>query len=97
MRLIIGEGGIRHSSVRVRPGAMCLLVPYANIMNRWARRKPIRPPQAGKVSTHARTMLRAIPQLTRLNDLLAPTPMMAEVLQWPVETGMPVRGWRTVA
>ena len=38
-----------------------------------ARRKPIRP-QAGKVSTHARTMLRAIPQLTRLNDLLAPTP-----------------------
>lgn len=87
MRLIIGEGGIRHSSVRVRLGAMCLLAPYANIMNRWARRKPIRP-QAGESKHPRKNHVAAIPQLTRLNDLLAPTPMIAEVLQWPVETGM---------
>lgn len=48
-------------------------------------------PHAGKVMTHASSMFFAIPQFTRLNDFEAPTPMMADVLQWLVETGMPVR------
>ena len=36
-------------------------------------------------------MFFAILQFTRLIDFEAPTPMMADVLQWLVETGMPVR------
>ena len=48
-------------------------------------------PHAGNVMIHASSIFLAIPQFTRLMDLLAPTPMMAEVLQWLVDTGMPVR------
>ena len=36
-------------------------------------------------------MFLAMLQFTRLMERLAPTPMMADVLQWPVDTGMPVR------
>ena len=45
----------------------------------------------GNVITHASSMFLAMLQFTRLMERLAPTPMMADVLQWPVDTGMPVR------
>lgn len=60
-----------------------LPAPYANIMKSFASTNPMTP-HAGKVMTHASSMFFAIPQFTRLNDFEAPTPMMAEVLQWLV-------------
>ena len=47
-------------------------------------------PQHGNVSTHAVTMFFAMSQFTWRTLLEAPTPMMAEVEQCDVETGMPV-------
>lgn len=58
-------------------------------INSFASAQPIKP-QQGKVSSHAATMFLAMPQFTRLKLFDAPTPMMAAVEQWLVETGMPV-------
>ena len=46
-------------------------------------------PQTGKVRTHARTILPATPQRTAERRLVAPTPMMDELTQWVVLTGIP--------
>ena len=35
---------------------------------------------------HAMSMFFAMDQFTRLSDFAAPTPIMADVLQWPVDT-----------
>src|SRR5690606_37943229 len=43
----------------------------------------------GMVSTQAHTMLRATPHLMAENFVVEPTPMMAPVMVWVVETGMP--------
>ena len=47
-------------------------------------------PQQGNVRTQARTMFLAMDQFTDLRLLEAPTPIMADVEQCEVETGMPV-------
>src|SRR3954469_10535013 len=44
---------------------------------------------SGSVSTHAIRMLIATPQRTALMRLLAPAPMIAELMLWVVDTGMP--------
>ena len=44
---------------------------------------------AGMVSTQATRMWPATPQRTALALVLAPTPMMAPLMTWVVETGMP--------
>lgn len=59
-------------------------------MKIFASKNPIKP-HAGNVMIHAMSMFFAIDQFTRLSDFAAPTPIMADVLQWPVDTGMPVR------
>ena len=41
----------------------------------------------GMVSTHAAPMVRATPQRTADSRLVAPTPMIADVIVWVVETG----------
>ena len=41
------------------------------------------------VKTHAHTMLPATPQRTAENLRVEPTPTMAPVMVWVVETGMP--------
>ena len=41
----------------------------------------------GKVRTQAATIERATPQRTAENRLVAPAPMIAEVMMWVVETG----------
>src|SRR5688572_33485217 len=46
-------------------------------------------PDAGIVRTHAQTILPAIPHLTALSRLVAPTPTMAPVIVWVVLTGIP--------
>src|SRR5579875_3382803 len=46
-------------------------------------------PAAGMVSTQAQTMLRAMPQRTAETRWTEPTPTMAPVMVWVVETGMP--------
>src|SRR5689334_15462538 len=50
-------------------------------------------PAAGKVSTQAVRMVRATPQRTAENRLVAPAPMIAEVMVWVVEIG----AWKTKA
>src|SRR6188508_650037 len=45
--------------------------------------------ESGMVSTHAQTMRWATPHFTAEMRLVAPTPMMAPVMVWVVETGMP--------
>ena len=52
-------------------------------MKSFARTKPMTP-HAGNVMIQASSMFFAILQFTRLKDFEAPTPMMAEVLQWLV-------------
>ena len=47
-------------------------------------------PQQGKVSTQAITMCLATSHFTLRGFFSAPTPMMAAVEQWEVDTGMPV-------
>lgn len=47
-------------------------------------------PQPGNVRTHASTILPALPHFTLLKRFEAPTPMMAVVLVWVVDTGIPV-------
>ena len=59
-------------------------------MNSFASAKPIRP-QQGKVSTQAKTMFLAMSHFTRRKLFEAPTPMMADVEQCEVETGIPVK------
>ena len=44
-------------------------------------------PAAGKVRTHAVTMLRATPHRTADARRVAPAPMIAEVITWVVEMG----------
>src|SRR3954470_12324186 len=46
---------------------------------------------AGKVRIQASTMLPATPQRTADSFLVAPTPMMADVIVWVVEIGRPSR------
>jgi hypothetical protein len=46
-------------------------------------------PQIGKVRTQAKTMLLATPQRTAERRLVEPTPMMDELTQWVVLTGIP--------
>ena len=46
-------------------------------------------PAAGMVSIHAQTMRPATPHLTAENRLAEPTPTIAPVIVWVVETGMP--------
>lgn len=48
-----------------------------------------RPPQIGKVITHAATMLPATPHRTAERRRVAPTPIMDELIQWVVLTGIP--------
>ncbi len=43
----------------------------------------------GRVSTQAVIILPAIPQRTADSRLVAPIPMIAELAQWVVLTGMP--------
>ena len=43
----------------------------------------------GKVSIQAATILRATPQRTAESRLVAPTPIIDEVIQWVVLTGIP--------
>ena len=43
------------------------------------------------VSTQAHTMRWATPHFTALSRFVAPTPMIAPVMVWVVETGMPAR------
>jgi len=45
--------------------------------------------EQGMVSTHAQTILSATPHRTADNLRVAPTPMIAPVIVWVVETGMP--------
>ena len=47
------------------------------------------PAAAGMVQTQAQTMLLATPQRTAEARRMAPTPTMAPVMVWVVETGMP--------
>ena len=47
-------------------------------------------PHPGKESTHARTMLPALPHFTLLKRFDAPTPIIAVVLVCVVDTGIPV-------
>ena len=55
-----------------------------------ARRKKYEmPPEAGSVSTHAVTIFPTTLHLSALNRFVAPTPMMAVVMVWVVEMGMP--------
>ena len=58
-------------------------------MKSFAKTKPIAP-QHGNVNTHAKTIFLAIDHFTFLGFLHAPTPIIAAVEQWLVETGMPV-------
>ena len=58
-------------------------------MNKLANAQPIKP-QHGNVRIQAFTMLPAMFHFTSRAFLLAPTPIMALVEQWLVETGMPV-------
>jgi len=44
---------------------------------------------AGMVSTHAQTIFVATPQRTADSRCVAPTPMIAPVMVWVVDTGMP--------
>ena len=46
-------------------------------------------PAAGSVTIQAITMLPAIPQRTADTLLAAPTPVIAPVIVWVVETGTP--------
>ena len=46
-------------------------------------------PQPGKVNTQVSTMSFTTPKLMADNRLTAPTPIMALVLVWVVDTGMP--------
>ena len=59
-------------------------------MKMLARTKPMTP-QAGNVRIQAAHILPAEFHLTDFRLLPAPTPMIAAVEQWLVETGMPVR------
>ena len=52
-------------------------------MKSFARTKPMTP-HAGNVMIQASSMFFAMLQFTRLIDFEAPTPMMADVLQWLV-------------
>ena len=45
--------------------------------------------QAGMVSTQAMTIWPAMPQRTADRRRVAPTPMIAELMVWVVDTGMP--------
>ena len=45
---------------------------------------------AGNVIIQAATMLPATPQRTAERRLVAPTPIMDELMQWVVLTGMPI-------
>ncbi len=45
---------------------------------------------AGMVSTHAQTMAPATPHLTALARRTEPTPTIAPVMVWVVDTGMPM-------
>src|SRR6476661_3943280 len=58
-------------------------------MKRWATKKlrAATIPAPGKVRTHAATMLPATPQRTADRRLVAPTPMIEEVIVWVVEIG----------
>src|SRR3954470_21126472 len=44
-------------------------------------------PAAGRVTTHARTILPATPQRTADSRRVAPTPMIDVVVMWVVDTG----------
>src|SRR6185437_4062762 len=46
-------------------------------------------PAAGIVTTHAQTILLAIPQRTADSRVVAPTPTIAPVMVWVVLTGIP--------
>ena len=59
-------------------------------MNSFAIMKLISP-QPGKVKIQVSTMSFTTPKLTEDRRLAAPTPMMALVLVWVVETGIPER------
>jgi hypothetical protein len=77
-----------HPQQRRLPGALAPL-----------KRQKIRPPShqasaampadAGMVTIHAITMLPATPQRTAEVPRVVPTPMMAPVMVWVVDTGMP--------
>src|SRR6266566_2822160 len=53
------------------------------------KESPAKPPAMGIVSTQAQTILRATPHFTADSLRVAPTPIMAPVIVWVVETGMP--------
>ena len=57
-------------------------------MKSFAMTKPIRP-QPGKVSSQVMPISLTTEKLMAERRLTAPTPMMAVVLAWVVETGMP--------
>lgn len=46
--------------------------------------------EAGMVNIHAHTMLPAKPQRTEEAFMVEPAPMMAPVMVWVVDTGMPM-------
>ena len=58
------------------------------VINSLAIKKLISP-QPGKVNTQVSTMSFTTPKLMADSRLTAPTPMIALVLEWLVETGMP--------
>ena len=55
------------------------------------------PAEAGMVRTQAQTMRAATPQRTAEARLIEPTPTMAPVMVWVVETGMPESAVRRAA
>src|SRR4051794_14554131 len=66
---------------------MTLSVGQARKGLRRAKQAAAARPAAGNVSTHAVTMLRAMPQRTADTRRVAPEPMIADVITWVVETG----------
>lgn len=46
-------------------------------------------PHMGKVRIQARTIVPAMPQRTAERRFVVPTPIIAELMQWVVLTGMP--------